>query len=165
MKLTVFAAFMAFYVTGAQAGEVMGQFGNFTVVRTNYACVAETQNDIGDALNIVFAPGRFNLVVYSSDLESAGAEVSEVVVPVSVDAKAWRITGEIDGHRGAVWIGTQNSLSNELRLDLMRAFMNGGQAGFFVMANGEPIYAFSLSGSEAAMRFALNECMPLLMGN
>jgi len=161
MKVIIAIAFLASSASATYSGEILGQFGEFTVERTSFACVAETDNDFGDRLGIVFARGRFNLVVYSDSLEADRAAYT-LDVPVLVDDAVWSMQGEIDGSMGAIWIGTQNSLPVSRRIDLLEDLINGSNIGFLISARGEPVYSFSLRGSSEAIRFSMNSCVPML---
>tara|TARA_R110000850_G_scaffold59230_9_gene137011 strand:+ start:1288 stop:1785 length:498 start_codon:yes stop_codon:yes gene_type:complete len=165
MKLTIAAALLAASPATAYAGEILATFGNFDVEQNRRNCAVQTQNQSGDALNIIFGFGRLNLIVSSDDLKADYDNDSDLMVPFFVDDKVWRLVGEKDSGRGAIWIGTQNSLSTEDRLELMGDLMDGNSIGFLVMASGETVYNFNLHGSGAAMKFALNNCLPILMGN
>jgi hypothetical protein len=165
MKLTIAVALLAASHTTAYAGEILATFGNFNVEQNQRSCAVQTQNESGDVLNIIFGLGRFNLIVYSDDLKGDYDNDGDLVVPFFVDDKVWRLVGETDSGRGAIWVGTQNSLSTEDRLELMVDLIEGNSIGFLVMASGETVYNFNLHGSGAAMKFAVNNCMPILMGN
>ena len=165
MKLTIAAALLAASSSAVYAGEILAKFGSFNVEQNRTSCTVQTQNESGDALKVVFGLGRFNLIVFSDDLKADYDRDCDLMVSFFIDGKLWRLVGETDSARGSIWIGTQNSLSTENRLELMGDLIGGNSIGFLVMASGETVYNFDLHGSGAAMKFALNNCMPILMGN
>ncbi|MFD1193804.1 hypothetical protein ACFQ3C_03875 [Seohaeicola saemankumensis] len=165
MRRYLFAAILTLFPAVVQSGERMAEFGNFEVERTRVSCIAQTRNEAGDTLKIVFGEGRFNLIVLSTELEANHTSEGDFLVPIFVNNKTWRLLGEIDGFRGSVWIGTHKSLSMQDRLVLMSDLIDGDAVGLLTDENGDHLHVFSLNGSEAAIKYALNVCLQIVLDN